>query len=323
MAKRARRNRSGNGPGNRSRDQVDRPGPAGFLVVDKPSGWTSHDVVDAARRWFGTRRVGHLGTLDPQATGVLPLAIREGTKLVPFVEGGKKNYVGTVRLGIETDTLDAEGRVLARHTGSLPDEATLVEALKGFEGDIEQIPPMFSAVKQGGIPLHRLARRGEVVERAPKKVRIHKLEVLAFNSPDLEIGVECSAGTYVRTLAADLGELLGCGAHLSSLRRTRSGPFELRHAKTAEEVEAVVRTGGVDSLLIPPAAAMNLPVLDLSEVAAERVLHGCDISPGSTLRAAPGDRLIATDAEGKPLALMELRPDRRLWPLRVLAQPPN
>ena len=284
MARRARRNRSGKGPGNRSRDEADRPGPAGFLVVDKPPGWTSHDVVDAARRWFGTRRVGHLGTLDPQATGVLPLAIRESTKLVPFVEGGTKNYVGTVRLGIETDTLDAEGRVLAQYTGSLPDRATLMEALTGFEGDIEQIPPMFSAVKQGGVPLHRLARRGEVVERDPKKVRIHKLRVLAFNPPDVEIGVECSAGTYVRTLAADLGERLGCGAHLSSLRRTRSGPFELSHAKTAEEVEAAVRTGCADSLLIPPATAMNLPVFDLSEVAAERVLHGCDISPGSTSR---------------------------------------
>ena len=320
MARRTRRSKNDKGGQSRQTPKDDRPGPAGFLVVDKPPGWTSHDVVDAARRWFGTRRVGHLGTLDPQATGVLPLAVREGTKLVPFVEGGEKSYVGTVRLGIETDTLDAEGRVLAEHAGPLPDEATLTEALAGFEGDIEQIPPMFSAVKRGGVPLHRLARRGEVVERAPKKVRIHKLRVLAFDPPDVEIGVECSAGTYVRTLAADLGERLGCGAHLSSLRRTRSGPFDLTQARTAEELEAAAESGDVDSLLISPAAAMNLPVLDLPEAAAERVLHGCDISPGTALRAAPGDRVIATDARGKPLALMELRPDKRLWPLRVLAQ---
>jgi tRNA pseudouridine55 synthase len=305
----------------RRRKSNEPPGPAGFLVVDKPAGWTSHDVVDAARRWFGTRRVGHLGTLDPQATGVLPLAIREATKLVTFVEGGLKSYVGTVRLGIETDTLDAEGQVLAEYAGSLPDEATVVEALAGFEGDIEQIPPMFSAVKQGGVPLHRLARRGEVVERAPKKVQIHKLRVLAFDTPDVEIGVDCSAGTYVRTLAADLGERLGCGAHLSSLRRTRSGPFDLADARTAEDLEQAAKDGTVDQLLISPAVAMDLPVLDLPEVAAQRVLHGCDISPGTVFRAAPGARLIATDAEGKPLALMELRPDRRLWPLRVLAVP--
>ena len=324
MTRRARHNKSGHRSGRRSGrksgNQAERPGPGGFLVVDKPQGWTSHDVVDAARRWFGTRRVGHLGTLDPQATGVLPLAIREGTKLVPFVEGGEKDYVGTVRLGIETDTLDADGRVLAEHTGPLPDESTLLEALATFEGDIEQIPPMFSAVKQGGVPLHRLARRGEVVERAPKKVRIHELQVLAFELPNVEIGVRCSAGTYVRTLAADLGERLGCGAHLSALRRTRSGPFELSQARTVEELEAAAEESRIDSLLIPPAAAMNLPVLDLPEVAASRVLHGCDVSPGSAFRAAPGARLIATNAEGKPLALMELRPDRRLWPLRVLAQ---
>ena len=312
MARRARRNKS---------SKPEKPGTAGFLVVDKPPGWTSHDVVDAARGWFGTRRVGHLGTLDPQATGVLPLAIREATKLVTFVEGGLKSYVGTVRLGIETDTLDAEGQVLSEYTGELPDEATLVEALAEFEGDIEQIPPMFSAVKQGGVPLHRLARRGEVVERAPKKVRIHKLRVLTFDSPDVEIGVDCSAGTYVRTLAADLGERLGCGAHLSSLRRTRSGPFDLGDAHTVDELGRAAKDGVADELLISPAAAMDLPVLDLPEVAAQRVLHGCDISPGTVFRAAPGARLIATDAEGKTLALMELRPDRRLWPLRVLAAP--
>ena len=137
----------------------------------------------------------------------------------------------------------------------------------------------------------------------------------------MELDVRCSKGTYVRTLAADLGERLGCGAHLSSLRRTRSGPFDLSQARTVEDMEAAVAEGSADAVVIPLAAAMKLPVLDLPEVAAERVLHGCDISPGTAFRAAPGARLIATDGEGKPLALMELRPDRRLWPLRVLATP--
>ena len=154
----------------RRRSGRERPGPAGFLVADKPRGWTSHDVVEAVRRRLGTRRVGHLGTLDPLATGVLPLAVREATKLVPFLEGGAKSYAGTVRLGLETDTLDAEGRVVRRHEGPYPDEAAVRAGLVAFTGEIEQLPPMFSAVKLGGVPLHRLARQGQEVERATKRV---------------------------------------------------------------------------------------------------------------------------------------------------------
>jgi len=200
------------------------PGPSGFIVVDKPSGRTSHDVVDEARRWFGTKRVGHLGTLDPQATGVLPLAIRAATKLVPFIEGGAKGYDGTIVLGVETDTLDHEGAVLRRFSGTLPERPAVEEALNAFRGDIQQIPPMYSAVKKDGVPLHRLARRGEEVERDPKWVTIDDLELTRFESPELDVRIRCSSGTYVRVIAADLGTALGCGAHLGGLRRTRSGP---------------------------------------------------------------------------------------------------
>ena len=173
------------------RRKQEEAGPAGFLVVDKPPGWTSHDAVDAARRWLGTRRVGHLGTLDPQATGVLPLAVRAATKLVPFIEDTDKEYVGTVRFGVETDTLDAEGtRARAATTVRSPIEATLVEALAGVRRRHRADP---AHVQRGQaarrVPLHRLARRGEVVERAPKKVRIHALRpALASNPPDVEIG---------------------------------------------------------------------------------------------------------------------------------------
>ena len=177
------------------RKRRERPGPAGFLVVDKPVGVTSHDVVDRARRWLGTRRVGHLGTLDPQATGVLPLAVRAATKLVPYVTDTNKGYVGTVELGVETDTLDAEGQVLRRHEGSLPGPEAILEALESFRGEIQQIPPMYSAVKKDGVPLHKLARRGEEVEREPKTVRIDRLELLQSNERELEIRVDCSAGT--------------------------------------------------------------------------------------------------------------------------------
>ena len=159
----ARRNR---------RRRAEERGPAGFLVVDKPVGWTSHDVVDAARGWLGARRIGHLGTLDPNATGVLPLAVRSATKLIEHIQDGDKAYAGTVRLGSETDTLDADGKELRRHDGALPDEARVREALGHFVGEIEQIPPMYSAVKQGGVPLHKLAREGRRC-RARPEARLH------------------------------------------------------------------------------------------------------------------------------------------------------
>lgn len=300
------------------RARNEKPGPAGFLVVDKPEGWTSHDVVDAARRWLGTRRVGHLGTLDPQATGVLPLAVREATKLVPYLESGAKRYEGTVHLGVETDTLDAQGREVRRHEGPLPDRAAVEAALLGFEGDIEQIPPMYSAVKQGGVPLHRLARQGQEVERAPKKVRIHQLSLVSFDDGRARIDVECSAGTYVRVLAADLGERLGCGAHLESLRRTACGPFLERDAATVEVLAAEAEAGTLEARLVPPARALGWPTWTLSPTAEQRVRHGGDVPAGTVVRAAPGARIAAVDEEGELVAILEMRADRRLWPLRVL-----
>jgi len=303
------------------RKRAEKPGPAGFLVVDKPAGLTSHDVVDEARRWLGTRRVGHLGTLDPQATGVLPLAVRAATKLVPYVSDTDKGYVGVVALGVETDTLDADGEVVRRHEGAFPDEAAVRAALPSFVGPIDQIPPMYSAVKKGGVPLHKLARKGEEVEREPKRVVIHRLELSRFDPErrELELRVECSAGTYVRTLAADLGAMLGCGAHLRSLRRTRSGPFTTADAIPTDVLAQAAEAGRIDELLIAPEKALSLPTLRVSPEGERRLLHGADIAPGTVLRIAPGDRAIALDPQGGLLAILELRPDRRLWPLRVLA----
>jgi len=299
------------------RSRRERPGPAGFLVVDKPRGWTSHDVVEAVRRRLGTRRVGHLGTLDPLATGVLPLAVREATKLVPFLEGGAKSYAGTIRLGLETDTLDAEGRVVRRHEGPYPDEATLRAGLVAFTGEIEQLPPMFSAVKLGGVPLHRLARQGQEVERAPKRVRIERFELVKYAPPDVEIEVDCSAGSYVRALAADLGRHLGCGAYLASLRRTRSGPFTedqaLEEAVLAREAEA----GGIEVHIIPPAAVLGFPVLRLTPEEVRRVLHGGEI-PGPDAPLVPGHRVSALEPGGELIAVLEACPGRRLRPVRVL-----
>ena len=177
---------------------------------------------------------------------------------------------------------------------------------------------MFSAVKQGGVPLHRLARQGELVERAPKKVRIKRLELLRYQAPDAEIAVECSAGIYVRTLAADLGEALGTGAYLKALRRIRSGSFDVSQAATAEALQRAADEGEIETRLIAAEVAMELPVLQLSVEGARRVLHGGEVPSGTTFREAPGARALALDAEGRLLAVMELRADRRLWPLRVL-----
>jgi tRNA pseudouridine55 synthase len=301
---------------NRRRRRPERPGPAGFLVVDKPQGWTSHAVVAAARKWLGTQRIGHLGTLDPRATGVLPLAVRSATKLLPFMESERKGYIGTIALGSRTDTLDADGEVIERFEGVLPSESRIAEALGKFLGPIEQIPPMYSAVKQAGVPLHRIAREGREVERAPKSICIDRLEIVSYTEPLLEIEVDCSPGTYVRTLADDLGTRLGCGAHLHSLRRTRSGPFQLDQARTVEELADEAVHERLDARVIPPALALGLPIVQLGPEEASRVLNGCEI--GASAKLAPGGRVAALEPGGELLAVMEILPGRRLHPLRVL-----
>ncbi len=307
MARRSRRRRD------------ERPGPSGFLVVDKPSGGTSHDVVDAARRWLGTRRVGHLGTLDPLATGVLPLAVRDATKLIPFVEPGPKVYAGTIRLGAATDTYDAEGRVVRRHEGPLPDAERVREVLADFVGDIEQLPPMYSSVKHAGEPLHRLARRGEEVEREPRKVRIHSLELLDYDPPELGIRVSCSPGTYVRTLAEDLGVRLGCGAHLAGLRRSQSGPFTLDQARPLEELARAAEEGRCEAHLLSPVEVLGYPTVSLAEDDLRRVAHGAEVDAPPVAGSPPiGSRVAGLDPSGNLFAVLELRPDRRLYPLRVL-----
>jgi len=296
------------------------PGPSGFLLVDKPAGWTSHDVVDAARGWLGARRVGHLGTLDPLATGLLPLAVRDATRLIPFVEDGHKRYRARVVLGVETDTLDADGRVVHRHDGPLPDAAELARVLPDFEGVQSQVPPMFSAVKRGGVPLHRLARRGQEVEREARRVEIRRLALESFADGVLELDLTCSAGTYVRVLASDLGRRLGCGAHVAALRRLASGPFRLEDAAPVERLAAEARAGAVAGRLLSPAAVLALPVLPLAEEEARRVRHGGAIRSGAdSLRdTSLGGRVLGLRPDGRLLAVLELRPGGLLQPLRVL-----
>ncbi|MBE7415736.1 MAG: tRNA pseudouridine(55) synthase TruB [Deltaproteobacteria bacterium] len=202
----------------------------GVLVIDKPQGWTSHDVVQHVKRKLKARKAGHLGTLDPIATGVLVLVLDSATKYASSLGAGVKEYLAECRLGEETDTYDSEGSVVrAPGTGDLTAD-DVRKALEGFRGRISQVPPMYSAVKSKGTPLYKLARKGVTVEREPREVTVHELEITALDLPVLEFRTVCSAGTYVRSICHDLGERLGCGGHLQALRRTRSGAFHIDEA---------------------------------------------------------------------------------------------
>jgi tRNA pseudouridine55 synthase len=241
----------------------------GVAVVDKPAGVTSHDVVGMLRRRFGERQVGHAGTLDPDATGVLVVAVGRATRLLRFVEKTRKGYVGEVVLGASTSTLDSAGEVLATFDMSavtIEDARRLVA--DHLSGDIEQIPPMVSAIRVDGKRLHELAREGIEVERAPRPVTIHRFDVVDWAEPGvLAIDVECSAGTYIRTLADDLGRLLGGGAHLRNLRRTHVGAFDLAEAAPPDDCELLPIASAVRSL-----AAVSVDDATAALVANGRVL---------------------------------------------------
>jgi tRNA pseudouridine55 synthase len=247
----------------------------GVLVIDKPKGWTSHDVVAWARKALRIRKVGHGGTLDPLATGVLPLYLGEGTKLVPFNLDGIKDYVATMKLGQETDTLDADGKITAEKEGFHCTREMVEEALDPFRGKIRQRPPLYSAVKQKGVPLYQRARSGETPEVAERETVIHALRLKEFSSPLVTLEVTCGRGAYIRSLCADLGRALGCGAHVIELRRTRSGRFTLDQAMTLEEVSRRVEQRKVEEKILPLRASLDLTgEIQLEEKAAVRVRQG-------------------------------------------------
>jgi len=209
----------------------------GVLLVDKPKGLTSHDVVYRLRRKLSMKKIGHAGTLDPMATGLLIMLIGKATRISQYLMSSDKVYEGEATLGIVTDSQDAEGEVM--ETRPVPEltEAQVREVMKGFLGDQYQTPPMHSAIKIGGVPLYKMARKGEEVEREPRFIRVMALELTSFALPKLTFTLHCTKGTYVRTIAHDLGQKLGCGAHLSALRRTASGKFNLSQGLTLEQIE--------------------------------------------------------------------------------------
>jgi tRNA pseudouridine55 synthase len=250
----------------------------GVLLIDKDAGPTSHDVVDGVRKILKMRKVGHTGTLDPAATGVLPLVLGKGTRLSRYLIGSQKTYRGTVTLGITTDTLDAEGETLEERTVSV-EESEIHAALEQFRGEIEQTPPMYSAKKQDGVRLYQLARKGVEVKRDPKPVTIYELTVVEINLPEIVVDVACSAGTYIRVLAADIGEALGCGAHLSALRRTSVGNFSLEQAITLDDL-AEDEQGGSGRVIPLSEALGNLPRIDLSPALVTALGNGYQLRVG-------------------------------------------
>jgi tRNA pseudouridine55 synthase len=277
----------------------------GLMVIDKPAGMTSHDVVGAIRRRLGERRVGHAGTLDPDATGVLLVVVGVATRLVRFLSGQDKDYIGEIVLGTETDTLDAAGSVVATHDMSNVTLDAVRSAIESrFLGEQDQIPPMVSAIKVQGRRLHELAREGTEIDRAPRRVRVDRFVVDATPDPlRYRFEVSCSAGTYVRSLAADLGAALGGGAHLGSLRRTRIGRFTIDMAAGIDEAER----------LDPVACLAGFDTVTVDAATAATVLHGAilDIFEGSGPWAVLGP-------EGNLLAVYEAHGDRRAKPSVVL-----
>ena len=213
----------------------------GVIVLDKPAGMSSNDAVQRVKRQFAAKKVGHTGSLDPLATGVLPLCLGEATKFSQYLLNSDKRYLTDVRLGVSTDSGDADGEVLAEREVAGIDRERIEAALDAFRGDIEQVPSMFSAVKHHGEPLYKLARQGIEVERQARPVTIYRNEIVALEDTRLTLDIHCSKGTYVRTIAHDLGEALGCGAHVEALRRTQAGPYDEDDLATLEEIEAALR----------------------------------------------------------------------------------
>jgi tRNA pseudouridine55 synthase len=245
----------------------------GVLVIDKPAGMTSADVVHRVKRALRAERVGHTGTLDPMATGVLPLCLGQATKIAGYLLAEDKTYEAELELGIETDTLDAEGAITRRDSAGAAavSMSQFVDAAKEFVGPGEQVPPMYSALRHEGKRLHELARAGKTVDRPPRPIIIHELRVMAFEPPRARLFVHCSKGTYVRSLAADLGTRLGCGAHVSALRRVRSGAFTLASALQLDEIN---EESARRAVIAPAAALAHLPAATVPEPLLARVASG-------------------------------------------------
>jgi tRNA pseudouridine55 synthase len=298
---------------------------SGVLVLDKPEGPTSHDMVQFARRLLGTRQVGHTGTLDPMATGVLVLCVGRATRLARFLTASRKVYRARIRCGWETDTLDRTGRALAEPRPARPTAEDVERALADLTGRQMQTPPSFSAKRIGGVRAHALARAGSAAEPRPVEVEIDEFREVRVSGSDIDLEVRCSAGTYIRSLARDLGRALGTGAHLQQLRRTVSGEFGLEVARTPEALRALGRSGARSALVPLRDLQLGLPAVDVAGSAVADVAHGRALAVGAWIGGPPapgGRRLLGPDGELLAVGTVEPGPGgMRLRPRVVLLRP--
>ena len=294
---------------------------SGIVLLDKPLGITSNRALQIVKRLFNTAKAGHTGSLDPLATGLLPLCLGEATKVSGFLLDANKSYIATIKLGVKTSSADAEGEVIETRPVENYSKKQIKAAIDHFIGDIEQIPPMHSALKVDGQPLYKLAHQGLVIERKARSVHIFDIEILRHEADEIEIAVDCSKGTYIRTLAEDIGEKLGCGAHLSALRRTASGPFELEDSITLEELENLAEHSAehgfadLDKVLMPAEDALHdWESINLSNDAAHYICQGQAV----LVPKAPTSGLVRLFSDEKGfLGIGEILEDGRVTPRRL------
>ena len=285
----------------------------GLLVIDKPEGITSFGVVKKVRHALGVKKAGHTGTLDPLATGVLPVCLGEATKIAGMLLAEDKGYEAVALLGQQTDTLDVTGEVTDRGDPAGVTLQAVEAALASLTGELSQVPPSYSAIRVGGKRAHQLARQGKAPELAPRQVTVYELELLAFEPPRVSVRVACSKGTYVRTLLADMGQMLGCGACMEALRRTASGNFSLEQAVPLAEVQDRHDAGELPLVSLDTALA-HLPYVDTDEEGADHLRHGQPLPEAD--EPPPEDTLIRVRLEGEVIVLGEAR-EGRVWPKRV------
>jgi tRNA pseudouridine55 synthase len=302
---------------------------SGILNVNKPGGWTSHDVVARVRRIAGVRKVGHAGTLDPMATGVLLLCLGQATRISEYLMDSEKAYAARLRLGIATDTYDADGEVTSQADATGVSRADVVRELKRLVGRLDQLPPMYSAVKYDGIPLYRLARQGKTVARQPRQVEILAADLVKWSPPEAEIQVRCGKGTYVRSLAHELGQRLGCGAHLTRLTRTASGSFQIAQAHALEEIAQAFEEGRGAELILPMDLALQaFPAETVDSSTANKIISGEQIRLSSVVGAPSrsgeeGTLRRAYTEDGQFIALLRSQGDHLWRPHKVFTVSPR